>query len=101
LDKFDLLDKLIEDHINELREMCKSACQLDWLDATQIFSEYFDNNYSFFSLMLASKGAPYFRNRFLGFLLEEFRNEAHVTKGKNQGLNDDLVVTFTASAYVG
>ncbi|AET68660.1 transcriptional regulator [Desulfosporosinus orientis DSM 765] len=100
-DKFDLLDKLIQEHINELQKMCESACKLDFIDATLIFCEYFDSNYSFFSLMLANKGAPYFRNRFLDFLLEEFRKEADVTKGKNQGLNEDVIVRFVASAYVG
>lgn len=101
LDKFDILDKLIEEHINELRKMCESACELEWIDATQIFCEYFERNYSFFSLMLANKGAPYFRNRFLDFLLEEFRNEVDVTKGKNQGLNEEVIVRFVSSAYVG
>ncbi|WCK55041.1 TetR/AcrR family transcriptional regulator [Aneurinibacillus sp. Ricciae_BoGa-3] len=100
LDKYDLLDKLIEEHINELRKMCESACELDWIDATLIFCEHFERNYSFFSMMLASKGAPYFRNRFLGFLLEEFRKEVDVTKGKNQGLNEDVIVRFVSSAYV-
>lgn len=101
LDKFDLLDKLIEEHINELREMCESACKLEWIDATEIFCEYFESNYSFFSLMLANKGAPYFRNRFLNFLLEAFRNEVDVTKGKNRGLDEDVIVRFIASAFVG
>lgn len=101
VDKYDLLDKLIEFHINELREMCESAADMDFISGTLIWTEYFENNYSFFSMMLASKGAPYFRNRFLDFLLEEFRKEADVTKGKNQGLNDDVIVRFVASAYVG
>jgi AcrR family transcriptional regulator len=99
-DKFDILDKLIEKHINEMREMCKSACELNWNDATLIFCEHFESNYSFFSTMLASKGAPYFRNRFLDFLLEEFRKEVNSTEGKNQGLNEEIIVRFVAAAYV-
>ncbi|MNC47054.1 hypothetical protein D3C75_960980 [compost metagenome] len=51
--------------------------------------------------MLASKGAPYFRNRFLDFLIEEFRCELDVTRGKNQGIKEEVLVRFTASAYVG
>lgn len=101
MDKYDLLDKLIEEHINKLQEMCESACQLDWKGATQIFCEYFENNYAFFSLMVASKGAPYFRKHFLDFLLEAFRNEVDVTQGKNQGLDEEVILGFSASAYVG
>lgn len=51
--------------------------------------------------MLASKGAPFFRSRFLEFLIEEFNDEVDVTKGKNEGLNRDLVVQFVVSSYVG
>jgi AcrR family transcriptional regulator len=101
MDKYDLLDKLIESHIDELRERCEAAAEMDFITGSLIWTEYFESNYSFFSMMLASKGAPYFRNRFLDFLVEEFRDEVDVTIGKNQGLNEDLIVRFVASAYVG
>jgi len=101
MDKYDLLDKLIETHIQELRERCEAAADLDFVTGSLIWTEYFEDNYSFFSLMLASKGAPYFRNRFLDFLLEEFMDEVDVTQGSNQGLNKELAVRFVASAYVG
>ncbi|OAB40456.1 TetR/AcrR family transcriptional regulator [Paenibacillus antarcticus] len=101
MDKYDLLDKLIEEHIIELRVLCRSAAELDFIGATLIWTEYFEHNYSFFSMMLASKGAPYFRNRFLIFLHEEFRNEVNVTQGINQGLDEDVIIRFVASAYVG
>lgn len=101
LDKYDLLDKLIESHINELRERCEAAAEMDFISGSLIWTEYFESNYSFFSMMLASKGAPFFRNRFLEFLLEEFKDEVDITKGINQGLNKDVIVRFVASAYVG
>ncbi len=40
-DKFDLLDKLIEVHFNELGEMDKWACELDWKEALVPYFEYF------------------------------------------------------------
>jgi AcrR family transcriptional regulator len=87
-DKFDLLDKLIEEHINELREMCESAPETDSTDEGVGWFEYFERNYSFFSAMLASKGAPFFRSRFLEFVIEDIKNEKNdwnITKGKNRG----------------
>jgi hypothetical protein len=51
--------------------------------------------------MLASKGAPFFRRRFLDFLHEEFMDEVNISKGINQGLNKAVIVRFVASAYVG
>ncbi|MNE61285.1 hypothetical protein D3C80_1564890 [compost metagenome] len=101
MDKYDLLDKLIGTHINELQKRCEASADLDFISGSLIWTEYLEANYSFFSLMLASKGAPYFRNRFTDFLVEEFQDEVDVTKGKNEGLNKDLTVKFVASAYVG
>jgi AcrR family transcriptional regulator len=100
-DKFDLLDKIIEDHINEMREICEWACELDWIDSTRIFFEYFERNYLFFSTMLASKGAPSFRSRFLEFLIEEFKDEVDITEERNHALNEDVMLQFIATAYVG
>jgi Transcriptional regulator len=100
-DKYDLLDKLIEEHIQELREMSDWACELDFIPATLIYFEYFQNNYSFFMAMLASKGAPYFRNRFLDYLIESFSDEVDITTGKNAGLNKEIILQYSCTAYVG
>jgi len=101
LDKFDLLDKLMEEHINKLRDICKSANDTEWPDATLIFFEYFESNYLFFSTMLASKGAPSFRSRFLEFLIGEFKDWVDTTNGKNHGLSEGVIVKFVSNAYVG
>ncbi|WP_028551638.1 TetR/AcrR family transcriptional regulator [Paenibacillus sp. UNC451MF] len=100
-DKYDLLDKLIEEHINEMRGICTWACEMDWSDATVVLFEYFERNYLFFSTMLASKGAPSFRSRFLEFLIEEFKDEVNLTDEKNRGLNEDVMLRFMGTAYVG
>ncbi|MBS4197023.1 TetR/AcrR family transcriptional regulator [Lederbergia citri] len=101
VDKFDLLDKLIEEHINEMRELCESAAEMDYIDANIIWFEYIKNNYLFFSTMLASKGNPYFRTHFLEFLAEEFKYVINVNMGKNRGLNEDIILHFIMSSYVG
>lgn len=33
--------------------------------------------------------------------MDEFQDEVDNTKGKNEGLNQDLVVNFVAASYVG
>nr|WP_309101791.1 TetR/AcrR family transcriptional regulator [Fredinandcohnia onubensis] len=102
LDKFDLLDKLIDEHINKLKEISESACEMEWLDASLIFFEYFETHYLFFSTMLASKGAaPSFRSKFLEYVMEGFKDELHKTSEKNEGLSEDVIVKFAANAYVG
>lgn len=102
LDKYDILDKMIEEHINELNETSEWACQEEWVDAIQIFFEYFETHYLFFSTMLASKDAtPSFHSKFLEYAIEGFKGELHNTYGKNEGLSEDIIVKFAANAYIG
>ncbi len=100
-DKFDLLDKLIEEHIEEMRNIAEWACELDWIEATRIFFEYFESHYLFFSTMLASKGAPSFRSRFLEYLIGSFRSELHKEGTKDQRIDEDVMLRFIGTAYVG
>jgi AcrR family transcriptional regulator len=100
-DKFDLLDKLIEEHINVMREICRSASDMDYKDANLPWFEYLESHSLFFSTMLASKGAPSFRSQFHDLLIEEFKAEVDTTAGKNHGLNEDVILQFIVTSYVG
>ncbi len=103
IDKYDLLDKLIEEHINALREICEQETETNTINGRTWF-DYFESNYLFFSSMLASKGAHFFRSRFFEFVIEDIKNEKNewnITGGKNRGLNEDIILQFIGTAYVG
>ncbi|KIL40954.1 TetR family transcriptional regulator [Gordoniibacillus kamchatkensis] len=100
-DKFDLLDKIIEEHINNLRELCQSASEMTFTEGNYVWFEYFANNHLFFSTMLNTKSAASFRSRFLDLIVQEYKVEVDVTEGKNQGLSEDVIVQFFAAAVVG
>ncbi|MCP1184247.1 TetR/AcrR family transcriptional regulator [Paenibacillus sp. 1781tsa1] len=100
-DKFDLLDKLIEEHIEELRRLCKEASDLDFIESNVLWFDYFEMHYSFFSAMIQSKGAPFFRSRLLALVIEELEDEVNITEGKNKGLTKDVILTFLGTALVG
>lgn len=100
-DKFDLLDRLIEEHIEELREICKSTAEMNFKEANLPWFEYLKSHHLFFSTMLASKGSPAFRSRFIEFLIEEFQDEIDTTKGKNQGMQKEIILQFIVTSYVG
>lgn len=51
--------------------------------------------------MLASKGAPFFRSRFLEFVIEDIKNGWNITKGQYHGLSEDVILQFFGTAYVG
>ncbi|MBI0580655.1 TetR/AcrR family transcriptional regulator [Neobacillus cucumis] len=100
-DKYDLLDRMIEEHMENLRDLCQLASEMTFQEGNYVWYEYFERHYLFFSTMLASKGAPYFRSRFLDLVIEEFKAEVDTTEGKNQGLSDDVILQFFGSAVVG
>jgi len=101
MDKFDLLDKLIEEHINQLREKCESESETDDVGGSVTWFEYFESHYAFFSAMLASKGAPFFRSRFLEFVIEDIKNGWSITGGKYRSLSEDVILQFFGTAYIG
>ncbi|RJX40476.1 TetR/AcrR family transcriptional regulator [Paenibacillus pinisoli] len=101
-DKFDLLDKLIEAHLHELGAMDEWACELDWNDALVPYFEYFEKNYLFFSTMLASTGVPSsFRSRLLASFMKGFKGEIDRESGKNTDLDEDIILQYAGTAYVG
>ncbi|MDQ0897513.1 TetR/AcrR family transcriptional regulator [Paenibacillus sp. V4I7] len=101
-DKFDLLDKLIQTHFDELEEMDEWACKLDWNEALVPYFEYFEKNYLFFSTMLASTGAPAaFRARLLASFIQGFKGEIDRDSGKNTDLMDDVMLQYAGTAYAG
>jgi AcrR family transcriptional regulator len=104
-DKFDLLDKLIEEHIDDIRELCDSTDDdADYIDAGLLWFEYFERHSLFFSALLTSKGSPFFRNRFLEFFLQELGNkENNILEGSNQDLTDgeNVNIQFLGAAIVG
>ncbi|OWR29943.1 TetR family transcriptional regulator [Saccharibacillus sp. O23] len=93
-DKFDLLDKLLEEHIRELRELCDQVDEdAEYKEIVLLWFEYLEQHYVFFSAMLASKGSLFFHNRFLAFFLEEL--------GEKQTDGETVDTQFLGAAIVG
>lgn len=91
----------MEEHINNMSNLCESETEMDWIESTVHCIEYLESNYLFFATMLASGGAPYFRSRFVQHNIEEFKKDVDITKGKNFDQSEDVIVEFVANAYVG
>jgi len=101
-DKYDLLDKIMETHINELKEMDTWACEMNWTDALVPYFEYFEKNHLLFSTLLATKEAPSsFRTRLLASFMEGFKGEIDRESGKNADLSDEVMLQYAGTAYVG
>lgn len=101
MDKYDLLDKIVEEHISNLRELCHSAADMTFKEGNYVWFDYFANNHLFFSIMLNTKSAAYFRSRFLDLVVQEYGVEVDTTEGVNQGLNEEIILQFFGAAVVG
>ena len=101
MDKFDLLEKLIEEHMNELRSICIEGADQSFEEGNILWFEYFKKNYQFFTALLANKGGSLFRVQFLNLVIDELRGEVNTTSGKNQGLSEEVVLNFFGAAIVG
>lgn len=103
-DKFDLLDKLIEEHIDDIRKLCDSAeDETPYSEVGVLWFQYFERHSLFFSALLASKGSPFFRTRFLAFFLDELEDENGLSEENNHGLTEGMEVEkqFLGAAVVG
>ncbi|MCS7460407.1 TetR/AcrR family transcriptional regulator [Paenibacillus doosanensis] len=101
LDKYDLLDKLIEEHIHALERLCQSSADLSFVEATRIWFDYFENNHAFFSTILVSKGAPSFRSGFFKLVIKELEGELNTAEGVNKGFSKEIIHDFFGKAVVG
>ncbi|WP_336773557.1 TetR/AcrR family transcriptional regulator [Paenibacillus sp. MMO-58] len=101
IDKYDLLDKIIEEHIFNLRELCHSASDMSFQEGNYVWFEYFAENHLFFTTMLNTKSAAFFRSQFLDLVVQEYKVEVEVTEGKNQGLSEEIILQFFGAAVVG
>jgi AcrR family transcriptional regulator len=100
-DKYDLLDRLIDSHMDELKDMDEWACKMEWESGLTFFFEYFEKNFLFFSTMLTTKSAPTFRSRLLKYVMEGLVDDIDRESGKNDNIEEDVMLQYTGTAYVG
>ncbi|BFT73712.1 TetR/AcrR family transcriptional regulator [Paenibacillus sp. P36] len=103
-DKYDLLDKCIEDHINELISLCTkrenpSVSQGMVQEPKPIF-DYFHDNFPFFSAMFSNQRVFLFREQLLNFISVNLM--VKMKKPDNQpDIDLELKAQFMASAFIG
>jgi len=103
-DKYDLLDKCIDDHINELISLCmiretNPVSQGMVHEPTPVF-DYFRDNFSFFSAMFSSQRAFLFRDRLLHFFSASLKDKMK-RLDETLYIDSELNAQFMASAFIG
>ncbi|KIV73134.1 Transcriptional regulator, TetR family [Bacillus mycoides] len=101
LDKFDLLDKLVVEHIEALKILCAPLHDLSFREACIVWFQNMEQHYSFFSTMLVGKGSFAFRKHFFEYVIEQIKDDVDIIEGINKGFSEDMILTFFGSAIVG
>lgn len=103
-DKFDLLDKCVEEHLSNMVKFCALAKpgSSDVFPFLLAMFQYFEEHALFYSSMLTNKGIPLpcFHDRLLLMIMQEM-NERMNMGSRNREMNNEIVMQFMASAFVG
>lgn len=107
MDKYDLLDKCIDDHLNKMILSCtftkfsqENVARIKAVESIESLFIYIEKNSLFFSSMLSNKETSEFLERMLQTLSSTIREKINM-QGINQGMDKDLIIQLTASAFAG
>lgn len=101
VDKFDLLDQCIEEHLRRLFESCfDDSAHFPSKSSLLGAFEYLEQNASLYATLLVDRGVPAFRKRLMTVLRQAI-DDFIVVRGGNRDLDKDLLVQFLSSAIVG
>ncbi|NRT87251.1 TetR/AcrR family transcriptional regulator [Clostridium beijerinckii] len=102
-DKFDLMNKCIDTHLNQLCDSCISDGESSNFDSkTSLLHtfQYLEKHAIFYSNMLTNKAMPAFRERILTMALKSMEEHLDMT-GSNENISKDIMAQYVASAAVG
>jgi AcrR family transcriptional regulator len=104
LDKFDLLDQIIDEHLQRLVEYCtphgEESAQILAADELKPVFDYFEANSPFFSTLLANRSSSLFRERLMKFVSAELRKKLDASD-RQSDIDHELNAQFMASSFVG
>jgi AcrR family transcriptional regulator len=103
LDKYDLLDKCIEAHLEQLIESCLPEDETGTYPSKSSLLRTFEimeKNSIFYTVLLTNKGVPAFRNR-LQEMMNKGIQEQIVENNISLDMHKDILVQFLSSATVG
>ncbi|WP_342422064.1 TetR/AcrR family transcriptional regulator [Paenibacillus sp. FSL E2-0178] len=104
-DKYDLLNRCIEDHLGKMFLSCNMTRTPD--GDVGLISEmkpvflYFEQNFLFFSAMLANQRTTIFRERLLEIVSANVIRKLEMEKSVPEGMDEQLIAHFMASSFVG
>lgn len=100
LDKFDLLDSIVDKKLKELEEICESKKELGLKEGTTIWFDYFEDNRSFFNQLFNIQNANQYKKQLQRFIVNELKYKIDTTHITNNPTNYELFLQFFASGII-
>jgi AcrR family transcriptional regulator len=103
-DKYDMLDKCIKDHLNNMLNFCtiskSGEARLDVVSSPLPLFQYFEEHFPFYSSMLTNKGLTCFQEQLILLVKNGIVERMSIGETKQED-NKEVVVQYMASAFVG
>ncbi|MCD7035956.1 TetR/AcrR family transcriptional regulator [Metabacillus sp. GX 13764] len=99
LDKYDLLDKIVDDHIAQLREICDQKQDKGIIEGSILWFAYFEEHKSFFAALFKSQGASSFRKKLLSFTMGEINKK--LNEDSHLIIDRHIFLKFLGTATLG
>jgi len=102
----DLLEKIADDKINEIRAIVQdlpnqsSSKDMDWSLLLKML-EYIAENSKFYTVLLASKRFPLFTERLMNVMVELITNRAEKRSKSTSRVPTEIATWYGSSAFIG
>ena len=75
LDKYDLLNGIVDEMIRDLTDLCEKKKDMGVVDGTVLWFYYFEEHKPFFTALFSTESTISFRHRLLDFIMEQLNNK--------------------------
>ncbi|WP_413371998.1 TetR-like C-terminal domain-containing protein [Paenibacillus taichungensis] len=98
VDKYDLLDEIVNEQLEELEEICEQKKEKGFVEGTVIWFQYFEKHKVFFSALFTSRSTVSFRERLLDFMMNQLSYKIDKSDSEN---DDEILLKFLGMAVLG
>lgn len=99
MDKYDLLDKIVDDHITQLQVICDQKIDIGIIQGSILWFYYFEQHKSFFAALFKSRDASSFRKKLLSFTMGELNKKLNVDS--QPMIDKHIFLKFLGTATMG
>lgn len=98
VDKYDLLDTMVNKQLEELEEICELKKEKGFIEGTVIWFNYFEENKAFFSALFESESTVSFRKQLLNFMMNQLSKKMDKI---NPEKDEEILLRFLSMAVLG